>query len=158
MSEKLFAMNPAYNIIATAIYTEKSVFTSGLAIIYNGIRICTDFEVLKMVNIFAFNKFHLNDLRNILYIYISITGNDTYKIRKAIEYIKLETRKEKHDKLKQKISDLQKENARLQSQNETLIQTCSNVCKMINDKNVQTENKILNDILYPTSDNLKVEI
>ena len=61
-------MNPAYNIIATAIYTETPMFTSGLAIVYNGIRICVDFEVLKMVNIFSFNKFTHNDLRNILYI------------------------------------------------------------------------------------------
>lgn len=150
-------MNPAYNIIATAIYTETPMFTSGLAIVYNGIRICVDFEVLKMVNIFSFNKFTHNDLRNILYIYISITGSDTYKVRKAIEYIKLETRKEKHGKLIKTISDLQKENLRLQSQNEMLIQTCNNVCKMINDKNVQTENKVLNDILYPTN-SLNVEI
>jgi hypothetical protein len=103
----IISMNSAYNIIAMSIYNEPTFFKSAPYINYNNAHINTGLDVSKLVSIFAYYKFNLADLRNILYIYISVTGEDTYKIKKAIEYIKAEFGQKKYDELKKKHNKLQ---------------------------------------------------
>jgi hypothetical protein len=149
-------MDTAYYIIASAIHTEPSLFSSPHCIIYNKIRINNESDILGLVNIFTMNNFTLSDLRNILYIYITTNGANTQAITRATEYLKLEVDHKNYYSLKQNYDNLVKENKKLQSQNEKLIRTCHNVCKLVADKNTQIENKIVTDLLL--TDDTVVEI
>lgn len=140
-------MNVAYTIVANAIHAESTLFGSPLCIVYNNIRINTGLDSLSIVNAFNSGIFDLNDMRNILYIYISVTNSATNKVVKATEYIKMQFGQESYNKLQKKYIALQKANVKLQMQNENLIQTCNSVCKLVNNTNILAETKILTDIL-----------
>ena len=126
--------------MANAIHTESSIFSSGLIIRYNDIRIDTVADTSTIINLFSISKFSMNDLRNIIYIYVSLKEeNLTQKTKIALDYINKCTRQDKIDELKhqndllqQKCLNLKKkkieielQNIDLQQNNKMLIQMCN---------------------------------
>lgn len=132
-------MNVAYTIIAKAIHTESSVFVSDLIIVYDAIRIDTSTDVQKLIALFQNHKLTDNDLRNIIYIYVSIKGSSNTHTQNALEYIKsltdqarvtslktkIHKRNQKYLALKQKNIDLKLREIELQQQVTLLLQLCA---------------------------------
>ena len=132
-------MKIAYDLVATAIHIEPSLFGTNIKITYNNVKIDTQYYIHAIINIFEDNKFQLKDLLNILYIFINITGETNFRVEKAIDYLKMQHNYTCYQKLKDKYTRLEKMNEKLQLQNDNLLNTCTSVCKLINNNNVMDD-------------------
>lgn len=140
-------MEVPYTVVATAINNDTNFFSSNIVIVYNNIAIKTNSDMDMIKSTFKLHKLSLNDLTNILYIYISVTNEKSWKVEKALEYIKIENDNKNCAKLKERCKILEKENEILKKSNEQIMETCNNLCKIINNQWTNEENDIIKHIL-----------